>query len=82
VKQARIDQSRTNGVKRHVADERALAEEETIGSQMPVSEKTPEDPVRKFRKLEVTTKPKVRMYADNAQMGRPQPSPPRRARRR
>ena len=24
----------------------------------------------KFRKLEVTTKPKVRIYADNAQLGR------------
>jgi diacylglycerol kinase (ATP) len=77
----------------------------SIGSQMPVSDKTPEDPylelsvhagatrrdivkrvlaravlrkhkegglgqVFKFRKLEVTTKPKVRLYADNAQMGR------------
>ena len=77
----------------------------SIGSQMPVSDKTPEDPylelsvhagatrrdivkrvlaravlrkhkegglgqVFKFRKLEVTTKPKVRVYADNAQMGR------------
>ena len=77
----------------------------SIGSQMPVSDKTPEDPylelsvhagatrrdivkrvlarvvlskhkegglgqVFKFRKLVVTTKPKVRIYADNAQMGR------------
>src|ERR1700694_1922900 len=77
----------------------------SIGSQMPVSDKTPEDPylelsvhagatrrdivkrvlarvvlskhkegwvgqVLKFRKLEITTKPKVRIYADNAQMGR------------
>jgi diacylglycerol kinase family enzyme len=77
----------------------------SIGSQMPVSDKTPEDPylelsvhagatrrdivkrvlaravlskhkegglgqVFKFRKLEVTTKPKVRIYADNAQLGR------------
>ncbi len=77
----------------------------SIGSQMPVSDKTPEDPylelsvhagatrrdivkrvlaravlrkhkegglgqVFKFRKLEVTAKPKVRIYADNAQMGR------------
>jgi len=77
----------------------------SIGSQMPVSDKTPKDPylelsvhagasrtdivkrvlarailskhkegglgqVFKFRKLEVTTKPKVRIYADNAQMGR------------
>jgi diacylglycerol kinase (ATP) len=77
----------------------------SIGSQMPVSDKTPEDPylelsvhaggsrtdivkrvlarailskhkegglgqVFKFRKLEVTTKPKVRVYADNAQLGR------------
>jgi diacylglycerol kinase family enzyme len=77
----------------------------SIGSQMPVSDKTPEDPylelsvhagatrrdivkrvlarivlrkhregglgqVFKFRKLEVTTKPKVRVYADNAQFGR------------
>jgi diacylglycerol kinase (ATP) len=77
----------------------------SIGSQMPVSDKTPEDPylelsvhagasrtdivkrvlarailskhkegglgqVFKFRTLEVTTKPKVRVYADNAQMGR------------
>jgi diacylglycerol kinase (ATP) len=77
----------------------------SIGSQMPVSDKTPVDPylelsvhaganrrdivlrvlaravlskhreagmgqVFKFRKLEVTTKPKVRIYADNAQMGR------------
>lgn len=76
MKPARIDQSRTNGFKRHAEDERALAEEETIGSQMLVSEKTPEDPVLMFPKLEVTTKPKVRMYADNAQMGRPQPSRP------
>ena len=77
----------------------------SIGSQMPGSDKTPEDPylelsvhagatrrdivkrvlarvvlskhkegglgqVFKFRKLEVTTKPKVRIYADNAQLGR------------
>jgi len=77
----------------------------SIGSQMPVSDKTPEDPylelsvhagatrrdivkrvlarvvlrkhkeaglgqVFKFRKLEVTTKPKVRVYADNMQFGR------------
>jgi len=77
----------------------------SIGSQMPVSDKTPEDPylelsvhagasrtdivkralarvvlskhkegglgqVFKFRRLEVTTKPKVRIYADNAQLGR------------
>jgi len=77
----------------------------SIGSQMPVSDKTPQDPylelsvhagrsrtdivkrvlaravlskhkegglgqVFKFRKLEVTTKPKVRIYADNAQLGR------------
>ena len=77
----------------------------SIGSQMPVSDKTPVDPylelsvhagasrtdivkrvlaravlskhkegglgqVFKFRKLEVTTKPKVRIYADNAQVGR------------
>src|SRR6202171_5452379 len=77
----------------------------SIGSQMPVSDKTPEDPylelsvhagatrrdivkrvlaravlskhkegglgqVFKFRKLEVTTKPKVRIYADNAHLGR------------
>jgi diacylglycerol kinase family enzyme len=77
----------------------------SIGSQMPVSDKTPEDPylelsvhagasrtdivkrvlaravlskdkegglgqVFKFRKLEVVTKPKVRIYADNAQLGR------------
>lgn len=77
----------------------------SIGSQMPVSDKTPVDPflelsvhagatrrdivkrvlarailskhkegglgqVFKFRKLEVTTKPKVRVYADNAQLGR------------
>jgi diacylglycerol kinase family enzyme len=77
----------------------------SIGSQMPVSDKTPEDPylelsvhagasrtdivkrvlarvvlskhgegglgqVFKFRKLEVVTKPKVRVYADNAQIGR------------
>jgi diacylglycerol kinase (ATP) len=77
----------------------------SIGSQMPVSDKTPEDPylelsvhagasrtdivkrvlarailskhgegglgqMFKFRKLEVVTKPKVRVYADNAQLGR------------
>ena len=77
----------------------------SIGSQMPVSDKTPEDPylelsvhagatrrdivkrviarvvlskhrekglgqVFKFGKLVVTTKPKVRVYADNAQLGR------------
>jgi diacylglycerol kinase family enzyme len=77
----------------------------SIGSQMPVSDKTPEDPypelsvhagatrtdmvkrvlarvvlskhkagglgqVFKFRKLVVTAKPKVRIYADNAQIGR------------
>jgi diacylglycerol kinase (ATP) len=77
----------------------------SIGSQMPVSDKTPVDPylelsvhagatrrdivkrvlaravlskhreggmgqVFRFRKLEVTTKPKVRIYADNAQLGR------------
>src|SRR5216683_2475460 len=77
----------------------------SIGSQMPVSDKTPEDPylelsvhaggsrrdivkrvlaravlskhreeglgqVFQFRKLEVTTKPKVRIYTDNAQRGR------------
>jgi diacylglycerol kinase (ATP) len=77
----------------------------SIGSQMPVSDKTPVDPylelsvhagasrtdivkrvlaravlskhkegglgqVFKFRKLQVTSKPKVRMYADNAQLGR------------
>jgi len=77
----------------------------SIGSQMPVSDKTPKDPylelsvhaggsrtdivkrvlarailskhkegglgqVFKFRKLEVTTKPKVRIYADNVQLGR------------
>jgi diacylglycerol kinase family enzyme len=77
----------------------------SIGSQMPVSDKTPKDPylelsvhaggsrtdivkrvlaravlrkhkegglgqVFKFRKLEVTTRPKVRIYADNAQLGR------------
>ena len=77
----------------------------SIGSQMPVSDKTPEDPylelsvhagatrrdivkrvlarvvlskhreggkgqVFKFRKLVVNTKPKVRVYADNAQLGR------------
>src|SRR6202165_825204 len=77
----------------------------SIGSQMPVSDKTPEDPylelsvhagatrrdivkrvlaravlrkhkegglgqVFKFRQLEVTTKPKVRIYADNAHLGR------------
>ena len=76
-----------------------------IGSQMPVSDKTPEDPylelsvhaggsrtdivkralarvvlskhreegmgqVFKFRKLDVVTKPKVRIYADNAHLGR------------
>ena len=77
----------------------------SIGSQMPVSDKTPEDPylelsvhagatrrdivrrvvarvvlskhrekglgqVFKFTKLLVTTKPKVRIYADNAPLGR------------
>ena len=77
----------------------------SIGSQMPVSDKTPVDPylelsvhagatrtdiakrvlarvvlskhregglgqVFKFRRLEVTTKPKVRIYADNAKIGR------------
>jgi diacylglycerol kinase (ATP) len=77
----------------------------SIGSQMPVSDKTPEDPylelsvhaggsrtdivkrvlarailskhregglgqVFKFRRLVVTTKPRVRIYADNAQLGR------------
>jgi len=77
----------------------------SIGSQMPVSDKTPMDPylelsvhagasrtdivkrvlaravlskhgegglgqVFKFRKLEVTAKPQVRVYADNAQAGR------------
>jgi diacylglycerol kinase (ATP) len=77
----------------------------SIGSQMPVSDKTPVDPylelsvhagatrtdivkrvlaravlskhkegglgqVFRFRKLEVTTKPKVRLYADNAYLGR------------
>src|SRR5665811_414277 len=77
----------------------------SIGAQMPVSDKTPQDPylelsvhagatrtdiakrvlarvvlskhkegglgqVFRFRKIEVTTKPKVRIYADNAQMGR------------
>jgi diacylglycerol kinase (ATP) len=77
----------------------------SIGSQMPVSDKTPVDPylelsvhaggsrtdivkrvlaravlskhkegglgqVFKFRKLQVTTKPQVRIYADNAQLGR------------
>jgi diacylglycerol kinase family enzyme len=77
----------------------------SIGSQMPVSDKTPVDPylelsvhagrsrtdivkrvlaravlskhkegglgqVFKFRKLEVVTNPKVRIYADNAQLGR------------
>jgi diacylglycerol kinase (ATP) len=77
----------------------------SIGSQMPVSDKTPEDPylelsvhagrsrtdivkrvlaravlskhreeglgqVFKFRKLVVVTKPRVRIYADNAQLGR------------
>jgi diacylglycerol kinase (ATP) len=77
----------------------------SIGSQMPVSDKTPVDPylelsvhagatrtdivkrvlarvvlskhkegglgqVFKFRNLVVTTKPNVRLYADNAQMGR------------
>ena len=76
----------------------------SIGSQMPVSDKTPVDPylelsvhagatrtdiakrvlarvvlskhkegglgqVFKFRKLEVTTKPRVRIYADNAKIG-------------
>ena len=76
----------------------------SIGSQMPVSDKTPVDPylelsvhagasrtdivkrvlarailskhkegglgqVFEFHKLEVTTKPKVRIYADNAQLG-------------
>ncbi len=76
----------------------------SIGSQMPVSDKTPEDPylelsvhagatrrdivkrvlarvvlskhreggkgqVFKFQKLVVNTKPKVRVYADNAQLG-------------
>jgi diacylglycerol kinase family enzyme len=76
----------------------------SVGSQMPVSDKTPEDPylelsvhagatrrdivkrvlarlilskhkegglgqVFKFRTLVVTTKPKVRIYADNAQLG-------------
>jgi diacylglycerol kinase family enzyme len=77
----------------------------SIGSQMPVSDKTPVDPylelsvhagatrtdiakrvlarvvlskhkegglgqVFKFRKLEVTTKPAVKIYADNAKVGR------------
>jgi diacylglycerol kinase family enzyme len=77
----------------------------SIGSQMPVSDKTPEDPylelsvhagatrrdivkrvlaravlskhseeglgqVFKFRRLDVTTRPRVRIYADNAQLGR------------
>lgn len=77
----------------------------SIGSQMPVSDKTPVEPylelsvhagrsrtdivkrvlaravlskhregglgqVFQFRKLEVTTTPKVRLYADNAQLGR------------
>ena len=77
----------------------------SIGSQMPVSDKTPEDPylelsvhagatrrdivkrviarvvlskhrekglgqVFRFRKLVVTTKPKVRIYADNSRLGR------------
>ena len=77
----------------------------SIGSQMPVSDKTPVEPylelsvhagrsrtdivkrvlaravlskhkeeglgqVFKFRKLEVVTKPKVRIYADNSQLGR------------
>lgn len=77
----------------------------SIGSQMPVSDKTPEDPylelsvhagasrtdivkrvlaravlakhregglgqVFKFRNLKVTTKPNVRIYADNAHLGR------------
>jgi diacylglycerol kinase family enzyme len=77
----------------------------SIGSQMPVSDKTPVDPylelsvhagatrrdivkrvlaravlskhregglgqVFRFRRLQVTTKPKVRIYADNAQLGR------------
>jgi diacylglycerol kinase (ATP) len=77
----------------------------SIGSQMPVSDKTPEDPylelsvhagatrrdivkrvlaravlskhregglgqVFKFRQLQVTTKPAVRIYADNAHLGR------------
>ena len=77
----------------------------SIGSQIPVSDKTPVDPylelsvhagrsrtdivkrvlaravlskhkeeglgqVFRFRKLEVVTKPKVRIYADNAQLGR------------
>ncbi len=77
----------------------------SIGSQMPVSDKTPEDPylelsvhagrsrtdivkrvlaravlskhkeeglgqVFRFGKLEVVTKPKVRIYADNAHLGR------------
>ncbi|HSS94288.1 MAG TPA: diacylglycerol kinase family protein [Candidatus Dormibacteraeota bacterium] len=77
----------------------------SIGSQMPVSDKTPVDPylelsvhaggsrrdivkralagtvlskhreeglgqVFQFHKLEVTTRPKVRIYADNAQVGR------------
>ena len=77
----------------------------SIGSQMPVSDKTPQDPylelsvhagrsrtdivkrvlaravlskhkeqglgqVFRFRKLEVITKPKVRIYADNVHLGR------------
>src|ERR1700738_1055111 len=77
----------------------------SIGSQMPVSDKTPQDPylelsvhagatrtdivkrvlarailskhgegglgqVFRFHKLEVTTKPRVRVYGDNAQVGR------------
>jgi diacylglycerol kinase family enzyme len=77
----------------------------SIGTQMPVSDSTPEDPylelsvhagrsrtdiakrvlaravlskdkeeglgqLFKFRKLKVVTKPKVRIYADNAQLGR------------
>jgi diacylglycerol kinase (ATP) len=77
----------------------------SIGSQMPVSDKTPQEPylelsvhagasrtdivkrvlaravlskhkegglgqVFKFRQLKVTTKPNVRVYADNAQLGR------------
>jgi diacylglycerol kinase family enzyme len=77
----------------------------SIGTQMPVSDKTPIEPylelsvhagatrrdivkrvlaravlskhrehglgqVFKFRKLEVVTKPKVRIYADNAHLGR------------
>jgi len=82
-----------------------FANTSSIGSQMPVSDKTPEDPylelsvhaganrrdivkrvlaravlskhreegmgqVFKFRKLTVTTRPKVRIYADNALLGR------------